>query len=59
VGGDVITRVQGTPVRDPEDLSERLQAFRPGQVVSIEVVRDGKRRTVRVRLGERPQDTGE
>jgi S1-C subfamily serine protease len=59
VGGDVITHVQGAAIHDPDELSERLQSFRPGQVVTMEIVRDGKRRHVRVRLDERPKDTGE
>jgi S1-C subfamily serine protease len=58
VGGDVITRVQGTPVDAPEDLSARLLDFRPGDVVTLTVLRDGRERRVRVKLEERPQETG-
>jgi S1-C subfamily serine protease len=56
VGGDVITRVQGQPVGDPKELSDRLLDFRPDDVVTLTVLRDGEERAVRVRLRERPND---
>jgi 2-alkenal reductase len=56
VGGDVITRVQGQPVEDPKELSDRLLDFRPDDVVTLTVLRDGEERAVRVRLRERPND---
>ena len=58
VEGDIITRVQGTPVGDPEALSETLLDHRPGDVVTLTVHRDGSERSVRVRLRERPRETG-
>ncbi len=58
VGGDVITHLQGTRVADPEALSDRLMDFRPGQTVALTIRRDGDERRVRVRLRERPQETG-
>ena len=56
VGGDVITRVDGKPVDDPKALSDRLLDFRPDDVVTLTVLRDGSERAVRVRLKERPND---
>ena len=56
VGGDVITRVDGKPIDDPKQLSDRLLDFRPDDVVTLTVLRDGKERAVRVRLKERPND---
>ena len=54
-GGDVIVAIEGRPVRSADDLvrivSEELY---PHEVVKFTIVRDGKRRTVSVRLGERP-----
>ena len=58
VGGDVITRVDGKPIADPKQLSDRLLDFRPDDVVTLTVLRDGKERAVRVRLKERPNDVG-
>ncbi len=54
-GGDLILAIDGQPVRDSTDVvrivSNRL---RPGQVAAFTVSRDGKRRTVAVKLGSRP-----
>jgi len=57
-GGDVITAVAGRDVRGADDLGTILQGFRPGQSVELRVLRDGKQRTVRVRLAERPKNAG-
>jgi 2-alkenal reductase len=53
-GGDVVVASGGTPVRQDSDLSASLLRYAPGQQVTLEIVRDGKRRQVQVRLGERP-----
>ncbi len=53
-GGDVITRVERTPIRTENDLGLTLTRFAPGEEIALEVVRDGERRTLEVTLGERP-----
>jgi S1-C subfamily serine protease len=53
-GGDVITRIGGTPIEDPDDLSRVVAALDPGETVDVEAWRDGERRRVRVKLGARP-----
>jgi S1-C subfamily serine protease len=53
-GGDVITKVGGTPVEHADDLSEVISAYDPGQDVKLEIHRGGETRTVTVKLGERP-----
>jgi 2-alkenal reductase len=57
VGGDVITAVDGKPVRVETDLADALATYRPGARVSLAIVRGGGRRNIEVRLGERPLDT--
>jgi S1-C subfamily serine protease len=54
-GGDVIVAVEGVPVRTQQDLG-RILLFqtRPGEAVTMTVVRDGERVTVEFELGERP-----
>jgi putative serine protease PepD len=52
--GDVITGVDGAPIRDPDDLSQAVSGLEPGDDVEIEVERDGLRRTFDVELGQRP-----
>jgi S1-C subfamily serine protease len=56
-GGDVVVKVGQTAIRDADDLSQSLNAFRPGETVPLEVVREGERRTIRVKLGERPAES--
>jgi S1-C subfamily serine protease len=53
-GGDVITSIDGQPVDDPDDLSRAVALLDPGSTVPVEAWRDGERRTVRVKLGDRP-----
>jgi S1-C subfamily serine protease len=53
-GGDVITSIDGRPVEDPDDLSLAVALLDPGSTVTIEAWRDGERREVEVKLGERP-----
>jgi len=53
-GGDILTRIENKAIRDPDDLSEAVQLFDPGQKVKVEVYRDGKKRTLDLKLGERP-----
>jgi S1-C subfamily serine protease len=56
VGGDVIVAVGGHPVREEADVAKALVALKPGQTVDLEVYRGAQRRTLRVKLGERPLD---
>jgi S1-C subfamily serine protease len=53
-GGDVITRIDGKPVDDPDDLSSAVGLLDPGATVTVEAWRGGERRDVDVKLGERP-----
>ncbi len=53
-GGDVITKIGGRPVEDPDDLSRIVALLEPGQTVPVETWRDGERREVQVTLGDRP-----
>jgi S1-C subfamily serine protease len=57
-GGDIIVAVDGNRVRDPQDVSGAIDGKSPGETVSIDVLRDGKRKTIEVKLGERPANAG-
>lgn len=54
LGGDIITGVEGTPIRTDNDLGLSLTRFGPGETVTLEIVRDGERRPLEIELGERP-----
>jgi S1-C subfamily serine protease len=53
-GGDVILSVEGHKIVSPNDLAEIISAHQPGDTVSLEILRDGKREEVEVTLGKRP-----
>ena len=53
-GGDIIVRVEDTPIRDPDDLSAAINALDPGSEIDVQVRRGDDTRTVQVTLGERP-----
>jgi putative serine protease PepD len=55
--GDVIVGIDGHPVDEPEDVSDAVARHRPGDEIDVEVMRDGERRTIRVKLDKRPQRT--
>ena len=53
--GDIITRIDDTPITNSGDLVRALRARRPGTTVTLRYVRvgeDGGERTARVQLGE-------
>lgn len=52
--GDVITAVDGTPVKDARDLAKRISAMAPGTKVVITLMRKGEERTITLALGELP-----
>jgi S1-C subfamily serine protease len=53
-GGDVITEVDGRAVDGADALRREIDSHRPGDKVSLTVVRGGEERAVEVTLGERP-----
>ncbi len=52
--GDVIVKFAGVEVKTLEDLTFVLRGRRPGDEVPVVVLRDGRERTVRAVLSERP-----
>jgi S1-C subfamily serine protease len=54
-GGDVILAVNGQPVKDESDLAELVSRQRPGETVTLRILRDGDERDVEVKLEPRPE----
>lgn len=56
--GDVITEVDGKPVKDVTELQRRIGNLKPGETVKLKLVSyaDKKTRTVTVRIGELPEN---
>jgi putative serine protease PepD len=56
--GDRIVKVGGQAVADSADVASRISGHKPGDLVEIIVRRDGRQRTVQVRLGTQPRSVG-
>jgi serine protease Do len=54
--GDVVTAWNGRPVASRRALQEAVADTRPGSEVKIELVRDGKRIELTVKVAEMPED---
>src|SRR5437762_6659676 len=53
--GDVITGLNGTPVKDSRNLRLMVGRLAPGDKVAVKVLRDGKEKTLTVTLKETPE----
>ncbi len=53
-GGDVILEVEGEKVVEPDDLARLISRYRPGDEVTLTVLRGGDRDELEVTLGRRP-----
>jgi S1-C subfamily serine protease len=56
LGGDIITAIDGKPVRSSDDVVNAVTAKQGGDKVKLELLRDGKKRTVEVELDQRPSE---
>jgi len=54
-GGDVILQVDGQDLVGPNDLARFISAHRPGEKVTLTILRDGDREQLKVTLGKRPE----
>lgn len=55
VGGDVIVAFNGEPVLEAEELIRKIIKHRPGDKVTLKILREGDFRELQVVLGERPR----
>lgn len=55
-GGDIITGIDGTPLKSVNDLIGYLStSARPGDEIALDVIRDGESIEVELELGKRPE----
>src|SRR6202171_1038678 len=54
--GDVVVALNGKPVSDNSQLTRDVGVIPPGTTVKLDVVREGKQRTIEVKLAERPDE---
>ncbi len=57
--GDTIVAVNGMPVKETRALIDTISGMPPERKVELDVIRDSKRRSVTVTLGERPSVAGQ
>jgi S1-C subfamily serine protease len=57
-GGDVILQVDGHDVVTPNDLARLIASKKPGETVTLTILRDGDKKQVEVTLGKRPDSSG-
>ena len=55
--GDVILKINGTPILRTVELFSYLNRLVPGQTVQFEVLRDDKRQNISAKLSTAPDDT--
>ena len=53
--GDVITAINGKTVSSASELRAEVRSVEPGKTARVDVVRDGKKQTITVTVGERPE----
>lgn len=56
--GDTIHEVNGTEIRDTEDIASALEGLAPGDVVPVTVIRAGSEIDVEIVLAEREEEPG-
>lgn len=56
VAGDMIVGVQGLPLTDMSQIQSAVSERKAGQMINVDIARDGKKRNLTVVLTERPDD---
>jgi hypothetical protein len=51
---DLVTAADGAPINQPQDLVDLVARHQPGDILTLEVLRQGQTGTVKVRLGTPP-----
>ncbi|MBD3240711.1 MAG: Do family serine endopeptidase [Chitinivibrionales bacterium] len=54
--GDVVLSVDGNPVGSANELRNTVAALRPGEKVPVRILRDGKEKTLRIRIAKRSEE---
>jgi serine protease Do len=52
--GDVVTALNGTPLKNSRDLALKVAALAPGSSVKLDILRNGESKTLTITLGEMP-----
>jgi serine protease DegQ len=52
--GDVLQQVDGKPVKDPQEMIDRIAALKPGSNIALKLRRNNGNLTLQVNIGKRP-----
>ena len=55
-GGDVILALDGTSIKSPGHFNRMIGKKKPGDTIGLQVIHDGKKKKLKVRLGSREGD---
>ena len=55
LGGDIVTSIQGTPIRNHLDYVAKVRGLKPGQRIKLTIVREGQPRELTLTVAERPR----
>ncbi|NOY08929.1 MAG: trypsin-like serine protease [Spirochaetes bacterium] len=55
LGGDIITEIDKTPVNSLADMFTALEDNKPGEVVEVKIIRGRFKKTLYIKLSERPK----
>ena len=55
IGGDLVVAANGQRIATADDLRRLIHKSQPGETMKLEILRQGKRGTIEVKLGERPR----
>jgi len=58
LSGDVITKLNGQPLKDGRELSRRVGQLKPGDKAELAIIRGGKEETLPITLAAQSSDSG-
>ncbi len=53
--GDIVLRINGRPVDDAKAAMDIISAFAPGEIIELQIKRNGALKNAKITIGERPQ----
>jgi serine protease Do len=55
VGGDILSSIEGTPIKTHQDYLAKVKTLKPGQRVRVAIFREGQKRELTLTVSERPR----
>ncbi len=53
--GDVIVKIDNIDIKEMQELPKTIASLKPGKITAVKLIRDGKEKLVKVKLGELPE----